>query len=41
MLPVHARKAKREKVSVPGAVFWDLFGFADQVLAERPRASGA
>jgi hypothetical protein len=37
LMPVHAWKAKRKHGYVPGGVFWDLFGFADQVLAERPR----
>jgi SAM-dependent methyltransferase len=38
MTPVHAWNAKRAHGYVPGGVFWDLFGFADRVLAERPRA---
>jgi trans-aconitate methyltransferase len=38
MMPVHAWNAKRAHGYVPGGVFWDLFGFADRVLAERPRA---
>jgi SAM-dependent methyltransferase len=25
---------------VPGSAFWDLLGFADEVVAERPRAKG-
>ena len=37
-LPLHAWRAKRAHGYVPGGVFWDLFGFADQVLAERPEA---
>ena len=40
-MPVHAWHAKRKFGYVPGGVFWDLFGFADQVLAERPPASAA
>jgi hypothetical protein len=36
LLPLHAWNAKRAHGYVPGGVFWDLFGFADQVLAERP-----
>jgi len=39
-LPLHAWNAKRAHGFVPGGVFWDLFGFADEVLAERP-SSGA
>jgi len=39
MLPVHAWRVKRQHGYVPGGVFWDLFGFADQVLAERPPAT--
>jgi len=38
LLPLHAWNAKRAHGYVPGGVFWDLFGFADQVLAERPAA---
>ncbi len=36
LLPVHAIRAKQKHGYVPGGVFWDLFGFADQVLAVRP-----
>lgn len=36
MLPVFALRAKQRHGYVPGGVFWDLFGFADVVLAERP-----
>ena len=39
LLPLHAWNAKRAHGFVPGGVFWDLFGFADQVLAERPTAA--
>jgi len=35
MMPVHAWKSVRRSGYVPGGVFWDLFGFADEVLAER------
>ena len=35
-LPVLALRAKRKHGYVPGGVLWDLFGFADQVLAVRP-----
>ena len=44
MLPVHAWNARRAHGYVPGGVFWDLFGFAERVLAERPgdrEASGS
>lgn len=41
LIPLHAWNAKRAHGYVPGGVFWDLFGFADQVLAERPRAAPA
>jgi SAM-dependent methyltransferase len=37
LLPLHAWKARRTYGYVPGGVFWDLYGFADRVLAERPR----
>jgi SAM-dependent methyltransferase len=37
-LPLHAWNAKRAHGYVPGGVFWDLLGFADQVLAVRPEA---
>jgi len=36
LMPVHAWNAKRQHGYVPGGVFWDLFGFADLVIAERP-----
>lgn len=39
LTPAHAIKAKLEHGFVPGGVFWDLFGFADQVLAEKPVGS--
>ena len=44
LMPVFAVRAKQKHGYVPGGVFWDLFGFADQVLAVKPggsRASGA
>jgi SAM-dependent methyltransferase len=44
LTPVHALRAKQRHGYVPGGVFWDLFGFADVVIAERPgpqRSSGA
>lgn len=34
-MPLHAFNAKRFHGFVPGGVFWDLFGFADEVIAER------
>ena len=37
LLPVHAVRAKQRHGYVPGGVFWDLFGFADVVIAERPK----
>jgi SAM-dependent methyltransferase len=37
LTPVHAVRAKQQHGYVPGGVFWDLFGFADVVIAERPR----
>ncbi|MEQ1832519.1 MAG: class I SAM-dependent methyltransferase [Candidatus Eisenbacteria bacterium] len=39
LMPVFALRAKQRHGYVPGGVFWDLFGFADQVLARRPSAS--
>lgn len=36
LLPLYALRAKQVDGYVPGSVFWDLFGFADQVLAVRP-----
>src|SRR5256885_6303669 len=36
LIPVHAVRAKQQHGFVPGGVFWDLFGFADEVIAERP-----
>ena len=36
LLPVFALRAKQKHGYVPGGVFWDLFGFADQVIAVRP-----
>jgi SAM-dependent methyltransferase len=41
LTPVHAWKSKRVHGYVPGGVFWDLFGFADQVLARRPPVAGS
>ena len=41
LMPVHAVRAKQQHGYVPGGVFWDLFGFADQVLAERPLVESA
>jgi len=38
LLPVFALRAKQRHGYVPGGVFWDLFGFADEVVAERPVA---
>lgn len=37
-LPARVLNARRVHGFVPGGVFWDLLGFADQVLAERPMA---
>lgn len=36
LLPVFALRAKQKHGYVPGGVFWDLFGFADEVVALRP-----
>jgi len=36
LMPVHAWKELRRSGVVSAGVFWDLFGFADQVWAERP-----
>jgi SAM-dependent methyltransferase len=36
LTPARAIKAKLEHGYVPGGVLWDLFGFADEVLAEKP-----
>jgi SAM-dependent methyltransferase len=36
LLPIFALRAKQKHGYVPGGVFWDLFGFADQVVAVRP-----
>jgi hypothetical protein len=38
-MPLHAFNAKRFHGFVPGGVFWDLFGFAEEVFAVRPPAS--
>ncbi len=39
LTPARAVKAKLVHGFVPGGVLWDVFGFADQVLAERPLVS--
>ncbi len=36
LTPLHAVKAKQVHGYVPGGVFWDLFGFAEEVFAVRP-----
>jgi hypothetical protein len=36
LTPAVAVRALTTLGYVPGGVLWDLFGFADQVLAERP-----
>lgn len=36
LLPLFALRAKWKQGYVPGGVFWDLFGFADEVVAVRP-----
>ena len=36
LTPLHAFKAKQVHGYVPGGVFWDLFGFAEEVFAVRP-----
>jgi hypothetical protein len=41
LLPVFALRAKRKHGYVPGGVFWDLFGFADEVVAVLPTALSA
>lgn len=38
-LPLHAINAKRHHGYVPGGVFWDLYGFAEEVFAVRPAES--
>jgi SAM-dependent methyltransferase len=38
LTPLHAVNAKRVHGFVPGGVFWDLFGFAEEVFAVRPAA---
>ena len=35
LLPIHALRAKQLHGYVPGGVFWDLLGFADEVVATR------
>jgi len=39
LTPIHVVRARQKHGYVPGGVFWDLFGFADEVLAERPPAA--
>ncbi len=39
LLPLHALNAKRHHGYVPGGVFWDLYGFAEEVFAVRPAGS--
>ena len=39
LMPVHALYAWRTHGFVPGGVFWDLTGFADYVVAQRPDAA--
>ncbi len=39
-MPLHAYNAKRKHGFVPGGVFWDLYGFAEEVFAVRPAANG-
>lgn len=41
LLPVFALRAKQQHGYVPGGVFWDVLGFADEVVAVQvaPRAS--
>jgi hypothetical protein len=39
LTPLRAIKARVTHGYVPGGVFWDLFGFADVVIADRPVAS--
>jgi len=36
LLPVFALRAKQKHGYVPGGVFWDAFGFADEVVAVKP-----
>jgi SAM-dependent methyltransferase len=36
LLPLHALRCWQVHGYVPGGVFWDLTGFADHVLAEKP-----
>ena len=38
LLPVFAFRAKQQHGYVPGGVLWDLFGFADEVVAVKPPA---
>ena len=39
LTPLRAIKARLTHGYVPGGVFWDLFGFADVVIADRPLGS--
>ncbi len=36
LLPVFVLRSKQKHGYVPGGVFWDLFGFADEVVAVKP-----
>ena len=36
LFPVFALRAKQKHGYVPGGVYWDLFGFADEVVAVKP-----
>ena len=36
LTPIHAVRARRMHGFVPGGVLWDLFGFAERVVAVRP-----
>jgi hypothetical protein len=41
LTPLVALRAKTTLGYVPGGVFWDLMGFADRVIAERPGRANA
>jgi SAM-dependent methyltransferase len=40
-MPVHMYASKRHMGWVPGGVFWDICGFAEEVFAVRPDGPGA
>jgi SAM-dependent methyltransferase len=40
LLPLRALKSRRDLGYVAGSVFWDLLGFSDHVVAEKPPVTG-